>query len=39
MPHGAELLALMERSSMGAPVYARLGFATPTHYRWFRAPA
>lgn len=34
---GARFLNL-QASPMGAPVYARMGFVTPTHYRWFLAP-
>jgi hypothetical protein len=34
---GAAFLNL-QASPMGAPLYARLGFTTPTHYRWFLAP-
>jgi len=28
----------LQASPMGAPLYTRLGFVTPTHYRWFLAP-
>ncbi len=34
---GAHLISL-QASSMGAPVYRRMGFTTPTHYRVFGAP-
>ena len=34
---GAAFLNL-QASPMGAPMYARLGFTTPTHYRWFYPP-
>jgi hypothetical protein len=34
---GAAFLSL-QASQMGAPMYARMGFTTPTHYRWFVPP-
>jgi hypothetical protein len=34
LARGARFLNL-QASPMGAPVYARMGFVTPTHYRWF----
>jgi len=37
LARGAVFLSL-QASQMGAPMYARMGFVTPTHYRWFLAP-
>jgi len=28
----------LQASQMGAPMYTRMGFTTPTHYRWFLVP-
>ena len=30
--------ASLQASQLGAPVYARMGFATPAHYCWFASP-
>jgi GNAT superfamily N-acetyltransferase len=32
------LFVSLQASPMGAPMYERLGFTTPSHYRWFLAP-
>src|SRR5438093_1908381 len=29
----------LQASPMGEPMYRRMGFVTPTHYRWYLAPA
>ena len=38
LSRGADFMNL-QASPMGEPMYRRMGFVTPTHYRWFLATA